>query len=264
MRRVAIDLFWIYALTSVGISISAFFGLYVSPIITILLTIIGFAFALIHGAVTMGWRQILLLVALTFFISLLFESVGVATGLIYGPYHYTDQLGPKFLGLVPYVISLAWFMMVYPSLMIALRLVPDKWPPGKRILAVASLGAVIMTAWDLVMDPFMVKAGHWVWDIRGAYFGIPLQNYFGWWLTTFVTLGLFMMLSKQTLPLFTRKDWTGFDLLVVYVYAINGFNSILTDYNLELSGPALVGIFAMLPWILLALYSPINFKPSRN
>ena len=262
MRRAAIDLFWIYALTSVGVSISAFFGLHVSPLITILLTILGFTFALLHGAVTMGWRRILLLVALTFGISLAFESVGVATGLIYGPYHYTDQLGPKFLGLVPYLIPLAWFMMLYPSFLIAFRLIPENWQPGRRGLAVSALGAVVMTAWDLAMDPFMVKAGHWVWDIQGAYFGIPLQNYFGWWLTAFVTLGLFILLSKQTLSILTSMEWAGFDLLVVYVYAINGLNSILTDYNLGLAGPALVGIFAMLPWVLLSLYSPLQTKRS--
>jgi hypothetical protein len=73
-----------------------------------------------------------------------------------------------------------------------------------------------------------------------------------------------MLLSKQTLPVFTSKEWTGFDLMVVYVYAINGFNSILTDFNLELNGPALVGIFAMLPWILLALFFPFNSKLSRS
>ena len=49
----------------------------------------------------------------------------MATGWVYGPYHYTDQLGPKFLGLVPYLIPVAWFMMSYPSFVIADRLVPS-------------------------------------------------------------------------------------------------------------------------------------------
>ncbi len=37
----------------------------------------------------MGWKRVLIMLALTFGISLLFESIGVATGLVYGPYHYT-------------------------------------------------------------------------------------------------------------------------------------------------------------------------------
>ena len=46
--------------------------------------------------------------------------------------------------------------------------------------------------------------------------------------------------------------------LECYVYAINGLNSMLTDFNLGLAGPALVGFFAMLPWVLLALFSQQN------
>jgi len=61
-------------------------------------------------------------------------------------YHYTDKLGAKFLGLVPYLIP-------------------------------AAVGGLVMTAWDVVMDPIMVAGGHWVWDVNGAYHGIPLQNF---------------------------------------------------------------------------------------
>jgi putative membrane protein len=91
----------------------------------------------------------------------MFESVGVATAWIYGPYHYTDQLGPKFLGLVPYLISLAWFMMSYPSFVIADQLKPSSRNPFRagrwqRILAVAVTDGLVMTAWNLIMDPIRV------------------------------------------------------------------------------------------------------------
>ncbi|PIZ25795.1 MAG: carotenoid biosynthesis protein, partial [Chloroflexi bacterium CG_4_10_14_0_8_um_filter_57_5] len=46
-------------------------------------------FALVHACQREGWERALRLLALVFGVSLLFESVGVATGLIYGPYHYT-------------------------------------------------------------------------------------------------------------------------------------------------------------------------------
>jgi uncharacterized membrane protein len=265
MRSAAVRLFAIYAIATLGVSISGLFGLHIPPIVTILLTALGFTFALLHGAVFLGWKRVLLLVGLTFGVSLLFESVGVATGLIYGPYHYTDKLGPKFLGLVPYLIPLAWFMMLYPSLLIAAHLVPENGRPVQRGLAVAALGALIMTAWDLAMDPFMVLIGHWVWDVPGDYFGIPLQNYLGWWVTTFVTLGLYLLIAKTIPTTSSGESWSSFGVLAVYVYAINGLNSMLTDFNLGLAGPALVGFFAMLPWVLLALFSqqnPDNPQPS--
>jgi uncharacterized membrane protein len=39
-------------------------------------------------------------------------------------YHYTDKLGYKFLELVPLIIPVAWFMLSYPSFIIANRLIP--------------------------------------------------------------------------------------------------------------------------------------------
>lgn len=51
-----------------------------------------------------------------------FEQVGVATGAVYGAYHYSGMLGPK-LGAVPLLIPLAWFMMIYPSYLITTLIV---------------------------------------------------------------------------------------------------------------------------------------------
>ena len=258
MRKLIQTLLIIYAIASGAVVVYGMVGGRVPPTVTTLLTVLAFAFALLHGSVRLGWSKILLLVGLTFGISLLFESVGVATGLIYGPYHYTHLLGPMFLGLVPYLIPLAWFMMMYPSFIIAARIVPVSWPGWRRGLAVAAVGALVMTAWDLAMDPFMVMAGHWVWDTQGAYFGIPLQNYWGWWLTSFVTLVLFLLIAKP-LALFTplAEFDPSFERLPAYSYAINGLTAILTDVTLGLDGPALVGFFAMLPWFLIAIFSTL-------
>jgi putative membrane protein len=255
MRRSIGILLTVYALASAAIVTVGLLGGRVPPTVTTLMTVLAFTFALLHGSVRLGWGRTLLLVGLTFGISLLFESVGVATGLIYGPYHYTDRLGPMFLGLVPYLIPLAWFMMMYPSFIIAVRIVPAGWTSWKRGLAVAAVGGLAMTAWDLAMDPFMVKAGHWTWEVQGAYFGVPLQNYWGWWLTAFITLSLFIFLSKPLQLFTTDESDRSFDRLPIYAYAINCLSGMLTDLTLGLDGPALVGLFAMLPWILLAVFS---------
>ena len=85
--------------------------------------------------------------------------------LVCAVYNYTDLLGPKFLGLVPYLIPVAWFMMSYPSFVIADRLVPSDWKRWQRLLSVAAVSGLVMTAWDRIMDPVMVASGNWVWDI---------------------------------------------------------------------------------------------------
>jgi uncharacterized membrane protein len=71
-------------------------------------------FAFIHAGTTFGWATGSLMFLTTGFVTWSFEQVGVATGAIYGHYHYSDMLGPK-LGAIPILIPLAWFMMIYPS-----------------------------------------------------------------------------------------------------------------------------------------------------
>jgi carotene biosynthesis associated membrane protein len=248
----------IYALLTVYTLVSLFLGLPYHSIFTPLLTLLAFSFAILHGGQNLGWKQTLLLLVLTFAISLLFECVGVATGRVYGPYHYTDKLGPKFLGLVPLLIPVAWFMMTYPSYVIAKRLIPAVRNAWSWRILVAALGAVIITAWDLAMDPMMVAGGHWVWEQPGAYFGVPLQNYWGWWLTTFVTFWLFLSLAHINPGQETSHN--PFSQLAIWSYAITGFSSLLVDFEFGLDGPALVGIFAMLPWVLLGW---LHHKPAE-
>ena len=79
----------VYALVVAYIVLSFFFGIQFQPFFTPLSTLIAFIFAVDHSSQRLGWGKALLLLGLTFVVSLLFESMGVATGWIYGPYHYT-------------------------------------------------------------------------------------------------------------------------------------------------------------------------------
>ena len=119
MKRASMVFLTLYILLSIYSLAIIFFNWKFPPQLTPITTICGSLFCLYHGAFHLGWKRILLLAASCFIIALLMESVGVATGLVYGPYHYTDRLGIKFLGLVPYLIPAAWFMMMYPSLVIS-------------------------------------------------------------------------------------------------------------------------------------------------
>ena len=215
-------------------------------LITPITTLAGFIFAMLHAGQREGWTRALRLLALVFGVSLLFESIGVATGLIYGAYHYTDKLGPLFLGLVPYLIPVAWFMMSYPSFVIADRLVPADWKYWQRLLAVAAVGGIVMTAWDLVMDPIMVYSGHWIWDVNGTFHGIPLQNFLGWWVTVFTTYALYLLISRKTS---THAD-TQFDRLAVMSYLVTALGLIIPCLFTGAGELALIGIFTMLPWVI--------------
>ncbi len=238
----------IYAIGVIGFKLPQSFT--ITPISTVL----AYLFALMHAGQREGWRRAILLALIVFLTGLAFESVGVATGWVYGPYHYTEKLGPKFLGLVPYLIPLAWTMMIYPSLVIAGRIVPIRWSGARRILAVAALGGVIMTAWDVAMDPLMVSGGHWVWEVQGPYFGVPLQNYWGWWLTTFIALLIYLGVTASHRAQVDSIP----DRWAVWSYLITASSTIIINLLTGLGGPALAGIFAMFPWIWLGLQNTLD------
>jgi uncharacterized membrane protein len=251
LRRLTVLAFLVSAVAVAYTTAAAsFFNAQLPPVVTPLVTLLSFVFAIQHSADHFGRKRSLLLLGLTFGVSLLFECVGVATGMVYGAYHYTDRLEPKFLGLVPLLIPAAWFMMMYPSFVITTHILPERWKGATRLVGAAAIGALVMTSWDLVMDPLMVAAGYWVWEKEGAYFGIPLQNYWGWWLTTFVTFFLFLIFGGSSLSK-PDPDSAGFDQLAIASYLIIGLSSIFLVFRFGMGGPGLVGVFAMLPWVVL-------------
>ena len=166
------------------------------------LIVILLLFSLWHASVALGVRLTLAFFAITSVTSWIFEEIGVATGLVYGSYHYTATLGP-WLGSVPVLIPLAWFMLVYPSYVVA-NLIVDGWPvgtPGGRghLVRLALVGALVMTAWDLVVDPILSgpTVGAWVWERGGSYYGVPLQNSLGWIVTTFTVYLLHRTVERR-------------------------------------------------------------------
>src|SRR5450756_1397128 len=183
-------------------------GLVRLPVLTgsvVVLTSVVALFSLTHAWYSLGGRLTLAFFGLSAVIAWVYEQVGVATGLVYGAYYYTDYLGVK-LGHVPLLIPLAWFMMVYPSYVIA-NLVVERRAIGTRpgvaaLVRLACIGAVVMTAWDLVIDPILsgptIRA--WVWDSVVPYFGIPIQNYLGWLLTTFTVYLLYRAIEQRVRP----------------------------------------------------------------
>jgi putative membrane protein len=149
------------------------------------LTIIVLLLTLWHASHVLGVRRTLAFFAITAVTSWLFEEVGVTTGLVYGPYHYTSTLGP-WLGSVPFLIPLAWFVLVYTSYGLA-NLIADRLPSGlaggrRPLISLVLLGAVVITALDLIVDPILSGPSFraWVWDTAGPYYGVPIQNYVGW------------------------------------------------------------------------------------
>jgi uncharacterized membrane protein len=103
------------------------------------------------------------------------ELVGVATGRPFGHYTYSERLGPRVRG-VPLLAAAAWAMLARPAWVVAGLLTRRRAP--RAVLAAGAL-----TAWDVFLDPRMVRDGAWTWPGGGRYEGVPLSNFAGWLVT---------------------------------------------------------------------------------
>lgn len=155
-----------------------------------LLCATGFA----HAIERYGLRRALLLFVSGAIIAFIFEALGSGTGFLFGHYSYTDKLGYKLLGLVPWLIPIAWCSMLYPAWHIADVVARDANRFTRRALRIV-IAALAITAWDLSLDPRMVQDGYWIWHDVGSYFGIPLSNYAGWFVTALVIYGVWAFID---------------------------------------------------------------------
>jgi putative membrane protein len=225
-------------------------------------TLVFVLFALLHCATQEGWKRTGIFFAVSAVVSYVMEDLGVQTGLVFGKYHYSDLLGTK-LGHVPILIPLAWFMMIYPSWMVAravlagisLRNIP-------AITAVALLASFVMTGWDVVMDPAMAAAGNWVWENGGAYFGVPRHNYLGWLLTTFLVYWITGFLWRSVRGRHNSNSATPvFDALPVIVYAYFSVRYVAANRFPALQ---LIAMFSMGVPALAAVIQLLLNRPSAN
>ena len=116
------------------------------------------------------------------------ELVGVATGRPFGHYSYGDGLGRR-IGGVPVLAAAAWAMMSRPAWVVAGSI--DARPVRRVPLAAAAL-----TAWDVFLDPRMVRDGYWRWPGGGRYEGMPLSNFVGWFVTALGVFGVWALAER--------------------------------------------------------------------
>jgi uncharacterized membrane protein len=201
------------------------------------------AFSLLHAADRLGWRRALVFLASCIVVSWGFEAVGIATGAVYGSYHYGAALGAKIAG-VPALIPFAWFMMVYASWVVAHILLEGAGNPASigGALARSVVAAAAMTSWDVVMDPGNARAGAWVWENGGAYFGVPLQNFVGWMATTLSIYVLVALLFRVVPGGGTAQAPRFYGGLPVVAYALVAMDHFLISPFPELHVVAAFGI----------------------
>jgi putative membrane protein len=169
---------------------------------TSVLVLVPVAFALIHGAARYGWGGILAFILICLVVSNIFENVSILTGFPFGHYHYTGGLGPK-LFLVPLLIGPAYISTGYLAWVIGNVLVGDVRRGTGRftLFATPFIAAFAMVAWDVCLDPTLSTIlKFWIWQDGGGFFGVPLTNYLGWFLTVYIFFQLFALYARSRRP----------------------------------------------------------------
>jgi uncharacterized membrane protein len=208
-------------------------------VVTVLL---GWALSVGHALVTRGWRFAAILVAVSTGGGLAVEAIGVHTGFPFGAYAYGDALGPKLFG-VPLVIALAWTWMAWPAWVVAAKLT------GHAIarIGLAGLG---LAAWDLFLDPQLVRERYWRWlhpspSLPGVA-EVPVSNYLGWLAVALVMMTLLAVATTAvTTPIVTAAGG-GRDAPMLALYLWTYYSSVLAHaVFLRLPASALWGGIGM-------------------
>jgi uncharacterized membrane protein len=185
-------------------------------------------FALFHGAMLYTTRGILIFFAICLLIGNIFENLGVNVGFPFGGYYFTDVMGPK-LFAVPILLGLAYLGVAYLSWTLARLISGGMRNPltGPRVVTVPLVAAFLLMAWDLAMDPVWSTIVHgWIWRGAGAYFGVPISNFLGWYLTVYLIFQLFAFYMRGRATNVERLPSTDWQLAVLF-YSISAAGNLL-------------------------------------
>jgi uncharacterized membrane protein len=170
----------------------------------------------LHGTERYGCKNTAVFFVITLAVTFTFEAANIAGFLPLGlEGHYTLP-GPSPFG-VPFAIVLIYFCTGYFSWVLSLVLT-GQWSErlkGRWILIVPLIATLILGMWDLGFDPFYSTVlSIWVWNSPGSYFGVPISNYFYWFMVGLIFYLLFAIflskydeIKRQKIGALARKSY---------------------------------------------------------
>ncbi len=216
--------------------------------------LLGMAAVTVYAYRLLGKKYLLSFLVPALAVSVSAELMGTSTGFPFGAYHYTSGLGYKIAGLVPFTIPLSWFYLGFSSFLIA-RVGLQKYnlPRWVYSLAAIALGSLLLTSWDFVLDPGMSQTAvpFWEWEVVGPFFGMPYENFSGWFGTGCVFMGIASLFwGKQPLNL-SREQL----MLPFAMYLLNFGFAMMMSIGGGIYPPILLGILLGLAPITVLYFS---------
>tara|TARA_Y100000814_G_scaffold284759_1_gene251987 strand:+ start:490 stop:1230 length:741 start_codon:yes stop_codon:yes gene_type:complete len=181
-------------------------------------------------------KRTVILLILAGLIGFFSEIIGIITSFPYGEYIYTSKLGIKIFD-VPLVLVCSWIIVTNLALDLISFLKIKK-------LFFPFVFSFITTFYDLLIDPLMSgPLNYWVWEENtGGFFGVPLENFFGWFLVSlFISILPWKTWNNSFFPLSVNI------LLPIFF--------ITTSLKNELYVPALMGIVLISSYIIIIIRS---------
>ena len=204
--------------------------------ITIATVYCGALTMLLHAYLSFGVKYASRYLLLAGLFGYFTELLGVHSGWPFGIYSYDSSLGFALFG-VPIVVPFAWVMMVHPAL-VAARRVTKKWT--------FLYGGALLAGWDLFLDPQMVEAGRWTFEVTGRTVPfqpeIPISNAFGWLLAGMALMALLnFALPKERRSLGSSRAVPEFFLLWTWLGGIIANLFFFDRPGLAFFGTAIMG-----------------------
>jgi uncharacterized membrane protein len=199
-----------------------------------------FLTSVVHAWWSRGLRAAVALIVVCVGGGLVAELIGSKTGVPFGNYDYTNILGWR-VGGVPIIVPLAWAMFGWLALLIAQHV-------GGGLRGAAT-GAALLVAWDLFLDPQMVRVGGWVWrdTVGPSLHGIPLVNSLGWFAVGLILVSalLFTVPSRRV----DRFDDLGWALLGWTLFSETLLFAVFFRWpSVALVGTPALGLVLWLAW----------------
>ena len=151
--------------------------------------IAGFVLLLFHAYPTLGWKNCLWIMLIVGGVGFIMECLGCNFGLFFSKYIYLDYIpGPKLFGFNVYS-AVAYAIGGY-IIWGTVRSAVGQYnrPMNKKdLIFMPILGSILLAAVDLATDPYLstIHQTHY-WEETGVYYGIPWQNYLGWYLMAYI------------------------------------------------------------------------------
>ncbi|MBI4026428.1 MAG: carotenoid biosynthesis protein [Verrucomicrobia bacterium] len=174
--------------------------------------------------------------------------IGLLSGYPFGACMFTEKLGPRLFGLMPWIMPVCWLIAVINAYVVCSVLVMSRLsqPSQDSQVLLALLTAVTVTVMDMNYEPVAASVKqyiHWQeWD--RAYYGVPRLNFFGWFT---VSLILASILSHILDPKKWRLStaWMCLGLLATFQLLLSAMNWQAHQYAPVMIALNLTGILAI-------------------